>query len=163
MNKVLLFIAFLFLLLNLMMAQNSTIVLKTNFEGKVEYGAIDSLISKIGEGAEVRIGWQLDFDSDGKSDLEHWIDAQFISVLNGHVFNQIEPIYRQIPNDDIPQILIINSNMKWTAIIGTNGKMLSRYIIPDLELIEDENIRAQMKKRTEIRESIVATIWAIKE
>ena len=80
--------------------------------------------------------------------MEHWIDASFISVLNGHVFNQIQPIYRQIPKQEIPQIQIINSNMQWAGIIGTNGKLISRYIIPDLHLIKEEAIRKKLEKRT---------------
>ena len=146
-------------------AQSSQIVLKTNFKGEVSYGSIDSLISKIKEGKAVRVGWQLDFDDDGVSDLEHWIDADFISILNGHVFNQISPIYRQIPNEEIPQIQIVSSTMQWTGIIGTNGKLINRYIMPDLDLqmIEDEKVQARMQKIVELKEWMVATIWAIKD
>jgi len=106
-------------------------------------GSIDRLINKIQEGYELRIGWQLDFDQDGQSDLEHWIDANFISILNGHVFNQIEPIYQQIPKKEIPQVQIVNSSMKCS--------------------IEDKNIREIFEKRAEIKERTVATIWVIKE
>ncbi len=112
-------------------AQTSNIVLKTNFEGTIEAGSIDTLITKLQEGKSLRIGWQLDFNNDGESDLEHWIDADFISILNGHVFNQIKPIYRQVPKKEIPQVQILNATVQWTGIIGTNGKLISRYIIPD--------------------------------
>ena len=80
-----------------------------------------------------------------------------------HVFNQIEPIYRQSPKMSIPQIQIIESNMMWTGIIGTNGKLLSRYVIPEIERIEDESIYKAMKKQSQIKERIVGTIWVVKE
>ena len=149
--------------LNTAIGQSNKVVLKTNFEGEVIEGSIDRLINKIQEGYELRIGWQLDFDQDGQSDLEHWIDANFISILNGHVFNQIEPIYQQIPKKEIPQVQIVNSSMKWTGVIGTNGKLISRYIIPDLHLIEDEAIRERFEKIAEIKERIVATVWVLKD
>ncbi|MEM9824697.1 MAG: hypothetical protein AAF985_26655 [Bacteroidota bacterium] len=149
----------LFLALDSLKAQNSQVILRTDFEGQIIEGSIDSLISKISEGKKVRVGWQLDFDKDNQADLEHWIDANFISIINGHVYNQIDPIYRQIPTPD--QVQIINSKMQWTAIIGTNGKLLSRYIIPDLDAIEDEAKRAKMAKRALVSERMVATIWAI--
>lgn len=167
MKKILLIIALSIVSSNFIQAQTNTVVLKTDFEGQVEYGSIESLIAKIQEGKELRIGWHLDFDKDGKSDLTHWIDADFISVLNGHVFNQIAPIYRQLPKKDIPQVEIINSSMQWTGIIGTNGKLISRYIIPDLHILEaqteDELLKAQLAKQTEVNERIVATVWVIKE
>jgi len=152
-----------FTIVNTAIGQSNEVVLKTNFEGEVVEGSIDRLITKIQEGYELKIGWQLDFDQDGKSDLEHWIDANFISILNGHVFNQLEPIYQQIPKKDIPQVQIVNSSIKWTGIIGTNGKLISRYIIPNLYSIEDKNIREIFEKKAEINERIVATIWVIKE
>lgn len=154
-------ISIIFLMSNVLISQNSNVILKTDFKGEIVFGSIDSLISKLQEGKNLKIGWQLDFDDDGKSDLDHWIDAEFISILNGHVFNQISPIYRQMPKKEIPQVEIIESDMQWTAIIGTNGKLISRYIIPDIDLIEDENVRNQLEQVCQIKERIVATIWVI--
>lgn len=154
---------FSLLTLNSLMAQSNQVVLKTDFSGQIVAGSIDSLLDEISQGAALRVGWQLDFNDDGISDLEHWIDAEFISILNGQVFNQIRPIYRQIPNQEIPQVQILNSNIQWTAIIGTNGKLISRYIIPDLHLIEDEKIKANLEQKAEVSERMVATIWVTKE
>ena len=151
-----------FVSVNLLIAQSSGVLLKTNFTGQVTEGTIDNLISEIRKGKEIRIGWQLDFDNDGNVDIEHWIDANFISILNGHVFNQIEPIYRQIPKKELPQVEITKSNIQWMGIIGTNGKLISRYIIPDLHLIEDEAMREKLEKRTKVKERLVATIWVLK-
>ncbi len=154
-------ILFLYLILHTTMAfsQDPQLLLKTDFEGKVIEGSIEALIAEIEKGSPIRVGWQLDFNGNKESDLEHWIDAEFLSVLNGHVFNQISPIYRQIPKAEIPQVEIVASPMMWTAIIGTNGKLLSRYIIPDLDSIEPEAKREALAKRTEVSERMVATIW----
>lgn len=162
--KIIQLIIFLSLtVLNSNYGQSNTVILKTDFEGKIEEGTIQNLIEKIEDGHKIRIGWSLDFDKDQKSDLIHWIDANFLSIYKGHVFNQIEPIYRQTPDKETAQIKILNSDMKWTGIIGTNGKLISRYIISDLHLIEDELLKTQLEKRSEISERIVATIWTIKQ
>ena len=161
--RLLLLTGFLALLSHDSAAQSNEVVLKTDFKGEIEFGSIEALIAKIQEGKSVRVGWHLDFDEDGKSDLEHWIDANFITIMEGHVFNQIEPIYMQIPNAKIPQVQIVNSNRRWTAIIGTNGKLLNRFVDPDIQLIEDEMIRKQMEERLAVQEWMVATIWVIKE
>lgn len=145
------------------LGQSDNIVLKTNVNGEISFGSIESLITHIQNGKSIRVGWQHDLNKDSIPDLEHWIDADFISILNGHVFNQIKPIYRQLPKMQIPQVQIIESTMKWTGIIGTNGNLISRYIIPEIELIEDENIYNSMKKQTAIKVRTVSTIWAIKE
>jgi len=89
---------------------NAQVLLKTDFNAAVTEGSIEHLISEINDGASIRLGWEMDFDGDQKPDLTHWVDAEFLSVLNGHVFNQIRPIYQQIPKRDIPQIIIHNLN-----------------------------------------------------
>jgi len=152
------FLLFLFVI-NICSGQNLDVLLKTDFDGKVTQGSIEKLIESIREGNGIRIGWSLDFNNDGIADLEHWIDADFLSILNGHVFNQIEPIYAQSPNSELPQIEIGNSSIKWTAIIGTNGKLISRFIIPDIQNITDENYRKQMEIMSQINEQLVQTIW----
>lgn len=154
---------FIFLLFSLAsIAQNeNSILLKTDIEGKIVSGSIENLISEIQKGSKIRVAWQHDLNKDGIADLEHWIDADFLSILNGHVFNQIQPIYKQLPKADIPQVEIIESTMMWTGIIGTNGKLISRYIIPELLQIEDDNLYDAMVKQTAIKEKMVATVWAI--
>ncbi len=142
--------------------QESEILLKTDFEGKVTEGSIKTLIENIEKGASIRIGWQLDFNEDKIPDLEHWIDAKFLTIMSGHVFNQIEPIYAQAPMTEIPQVEISDSPLQWTAIIGTNGKLKSRYIFPNIEKIDDEQGRKNLKEMTQISERMVQTIWAKK-
>lgn len=136
-----------------------SVLVKTNLEGEVVKGSIEDLIEAIQEGASIRVGWQLDLNEDGKPDLEHWVDAEFISILGGHVFTQIPPIFRQVPDWEGPQIKIIQSEMQWTALIGTNGKLLSRFIIPNIDQFPSMDVREQLAAQTEINERMVWTTW----
>jgi len=136
-------------------------LLKTNFNREITKGSIEDLISKIQEGKKIRIGWELSFNNDGVVNVEHWVDAEFISILNGHVFNQIQPIYQQVPKAVIPQIQIVQSPMQWTAIIGTNGKLFSRFIYPNLGEVTEPKLKEQLEKVTQIKEHTVSTSWAI--
>jgi len=70
--------------------------------------------------------------------LEHWIEGEFLTIMNGHGFNQIRPIYAKAPMAEIPQVELCNSPLQWTGIIGTNGKLKSSYIFPDIEKVEDD-------------------------
>jgi len=146
----------------LMNGQASEILLKTDFDGKVTEGSLKTLIENIEKGESIRIGWQLDFNEDKIPDLEHWIDAKFLTIMSGHVFNQIEPIYAQAPMMEIPQVEISDSPLQWTAVIGTNGKLKSRYIYPNIENEEDEEERKYLEEITQISERMVQTIWVRK-
>jgi len=161
-------------------SQTYSIVLETDFDGSVSSGSKEELISFIREGKPLRVGWQFDFDGDSISDLEHWIDATFISILKQEVFTQIDPIFAQGPNESIPQVEIYSDNTKWTAVIGTNGILLNRFIqkdsdIPELifddslnlseqeknEMIEQEEKRKKAMK--EVNSWKVATFWSIQK
>jgi len=141
---------------------NTNLLLKTDSQGKISYGTIETLTKQIQAGAAIRVGWEFDINNDGIPEVEHWVDAAFLTIMNGHIFNQIQPIYQQIPKADIPQIEIAASSVMWTGVIGTNGKLLSRFIIPDLDKIEDENVRTAYAKHAEIKETIVPTMWTKK-
>ncbi|MEM1219418.1 MAG: hypothetical protein AAGH79_10915 [Bacteroidota bacterium] len=146
-----------------LVAQSNRFVLKTDADGQVIEGSVEGLIDKINAGYAVRVSWGFDMDKDGQIDLVHWVDAEFISILNGHVFTQIAPIYKQSPKLEIPQVQISTSSVQWTGIIGTNGKLVSRYIIPDIDRIEDQELRAMMEKRAAAKERMVATTWVVVE
>lgn len=146
----------------ILFCQKSEVLLKTDFDGKVIDGSLESLIESVKSGEVIRIGWQLDFNEDKIPDLEHWIDAKFLTIMSGHVFNQIEPIYAQALITDIPQVKISNSPLQWTVIIGTNGKLKSRYIYPEIEKEEDEEERKYLQEITQISERMVQTIWVKK-
>jgi len=131
-------------------------------------GSIEKLIAEIRSGKPVRVGYQLDFNNDKEPDFDHWVDAEFITIFNGHVFTQIESIYRQIPRPEIPQIDIIPVDDKWTAILGTNSKLLNRFILGlfDYDIDETGNpivtkeVEKALKQR-EVRTWQVATFWSV--
>ena len=147
-------------LFSLSLQAQPQVLLRTDKEGKETKGSKEHLITVIRDGYPIRVGWKLDLDQDGSPDLEHWADAQFISILGGHVFAQIETIYAQGPNLEEPQIYLSNNSMKWNAVIGTNGKLVSRFIIEDLEDIEDEGQRTLMEELSKVETRTVETIWA---
>lgn len=142
-------------------AQNTKILLKTDTQGEVVEGSQDTLIEAVRSGSKIRVGWSLDFDKDGKADVEHFIDADFLTVLNGHVFNQTQFIYAQAPNSEKPQVEIGNSEMQWVAVIGSNGILMSRFIVPNADTIENEEYKKQVKMMTQVREEKVPTIWVL--
>ena len=147
-------------------AQSYNIVFSTDFDGEVISGSKEQLIAHIRDGKAVRVGWQLDFDRDNQSDLDHWIEANFITILEGEVFVQIDPIYAQGPNAGIPQVEIFPDNTKWTAIIGTNGKLLNRFVQEEdstPELVFDESLGLSEAEKTEIIEKEQARIEAMRQ
>ena len=136
-------------------AQEYDMVLQTDFDGSVTQGSKEELISSIQKGNPVRVGWQLDFDDDQLPDLEHWVDATFITILGGEVFTQIEAIYAQGPNLEIPQIQIFPNNTKWTAVLGTNGLLLNRFIQNEADipaLVFDDSLNLSTEEKNQMRE-----------
>ena len=134
-------------------AQSYNLVLQTDFDGQVVSGSKDQLISDLRTGKPVRVGWQLDFDNDGNPDLEHWVDATFITILEGEVFTQVDPIYAQGPNAEIPQVEIFPDDTKWMAIIGTNSKLLNRFIQNESdihEIVFDDSINLTKEEKMEV-------------
>ena len=169
MKKSLLFV-FAFIFNTILFGQGSyEIVVATDFDGKVTSGSIETLIEEIRKGKPVRVGWQLDFDGDKKPDFDHWVNADFITILGGHVFTQLETIFIQGPNVKIPQVEIFPSTNQWTALIGTNGKLLNRFIMDDPPPIYDEDgneiDNTKMKERLVERRKVdtwkVATFWSV--
>ena len=165
-----LLLALAFILSTTIFSQGSyEILVATDFDGKVTTGSIENLIAEIRKGKPVRVGWQLDFDGDKNSDFDHWVNADFITILGGHVFTQIETIFIQGPNPKIPQVEIYPSTSQWTALIGTNGKLLNRFIMDDPPPIYDEKgneiDNTKMKERFAERRKVdtwkVATFWSV--
>ncbi len=165
MNKLVLIL--LLFSISFVSAQQSKIVLKTNFQGDITQGSIEDLISKIQEGHTLRLGWSLDFDNDNIPDLEHWVEAEFITIMNGHVYNQIKTIHQQMP---LPANVELSSNGNtWQAIISTKGVMQHQYSFetpPQIGGVNGKEIsEAQQKEILEnllkIQEDKVATVWAL--
>lgn len=168
--KILLTVTLLFILsIGASVAQsNYSIVVSTDFEGNVVSGSIEDLITEIRKGKPVRVGFQLDFNKDKEPDFDHWIDAEYITILNGHVFTQIESIFRQIPRAEIPQIDIIPVDDEWTGIVGTNSKLLNRFVLGPFDYETDDagnpivtkEVEKALKQR-EVRTWMVATFWSV--
>ncbi|MBX2872698.1 MAG: hypothetical protein KTR30_11375 [Saprospiraceae bacterium] len=145
------------------------IVVATDFDGKVTQGSIEDLITEIRKGKPVRVGWQLDFDQDKQADFDHWVDAEFITILGQHVFTQIETIFIQGPNLATPQVEIFPSSDQWTAVIGTNSKLLNRFIFhkdPKLGGVDGQPIDSttavqQIADLKKVDTWMVATFWAV--
>lgn len=165
MNKITLLIICGFL--QIVTAQNSQVLLKTDFEGTITQGSIEALIEKIQDGATVRMGWQLDFDGDNVADLEHWAPAEFITIMNGHVYNQVKTIHQQMP---LPENVSLGSNGNtWQAIISTKGIMQHQYGFkerPQIGGMNGEELSKEQQKEIvdnllKMQEDKVATIWAI--
>lgn len=148
-------------------AQQSKIVLKTDFQGTIIQGSIEDLISKIQEGHTLRLGWSLDFNNDNTPDIEHWVEAEFITIMNGHVYNQVKTIHQQIP---LPANVDLSSNGNtWQAIISTKGVMQHQYAFenpPKIGGVGGEEISEEQQKEIlenllKIQEDKVATVWAL--
>ena len=171
MYKLLIFLCLCYLSILPVNSQNTyELIFATDFNGETTKGSKKKLIELIQQGKPVRVGWQLDFNKDDKADLEHWIDAEFITIIGSQVFTQIETIFAQGPNLEKEQVEIGSDATKWTGVIGTNGKLLNRYImdkppqLADLDgnPIEDqEMIEKQFKEMTKVGSMKVATFWSV--
>lgn len=93
----------------------------TDFDKQTTHGSKDALIHAVEAGEPIRVGWQIDFDNDGQSDLSHWSDAEFLSVWEGEVFTQVGAIHRQRPRRGKGQIELTEPHMEWRGMLGTTG------------------------------------------
>jgi hypothetical protein len=97
---------------------------ETDFSGRVISGSKARLIAAIESGEKVRVGWRLDFNKDGKADLTHWADANFLTIFEGEVFAQVDAIQRQEPMQGKADVrLYPGQYMEWRGSIGTNGTL----------------------------------------
>lgn len=94
----------------------------TGFDGAPTHGNKDSLIDAVNRGAPIRVGWDLDFNRDGVSDLTHWADASFLSVFEGEVFTQIDTINTQRPQRGQADIRLTDTYNGWRGSMGSNGR-----------------------------------------
>ncbi|MEL7198764.1 MAG: hypothetical protein AAGL10_10660 [Pseudomonadota bacterium] len=98
----------------------------TDLDGNPTHGSKDALVSAVNKGRSIRIGWGLDFDGDGQSELTHWADAQFLSVWEGEVFAQVAAIHTQRPRRGKADITLSDPFVEWRGSIGTTGKLEGR-------------------------------------
>ena len=96
----------------------------SGFDGKATSGSKPRLIAAVQRGETIRIGWDIDFDDDGISDLSHWADAEFLSVWEGEVFTQVAAIHRQRPIRGEGELQLPGPFTEWRGLLGTNGKIM---------------------------------------
>ncbi|MEM7730191.1 MAG: hypothetical protein AAF311_13115 [Pseudomonadota bacterium] len=99
----------------------------TGFDRDVTHGTKAALIDAVSQGEPLRIGWQLDFDDDGASDLTHWADAAFLSIFEGEVFTQVDAIQRQSPRRGDANVTLREPYIEWRGSLGTTGVMEGRF------------------------------------
>lgn len=90
--------------------------------GQAVSGSKSDLIQAINGGKEIRVHF-------GSGRVIHLADAAFITVFDGEVFTQVEPIQSQSlvqATDDYPtHFTFRESRAKWRASIGTNGSFVA--------------------------------------
>ncbi|MFD2587453.1 hypothetical protein ACFSQJ_10965 [Croceitalea marina] len=156
--KKLLFVIML-LVSTLCLAQhNSSIVYEADKNGKVLKGNLKKLLEHVQNGRSVRVGWMLPImnpKTNERTDMWHWTDAGFITVLNGHVFAQIHGIFQQGPGFENPPSVFLASDKpdSWVAILGTTGVMRQKFTQNE-KMVEalknsgftDEQVKEELKK-----------------
>jgi len=105
---------------------------ETDAKGNALTGELSNLVEYVNNGNPIRVGWTLEFmnpETGEKDSFSHWADAGFITILNGHIFAQIQSIYQQGPSIQEPPSVFLTSGEPngWVAIIGTTGTMRQKY------------------------------------
>lgn len=96
-------------------------------DGSVSAGSKKSLIAAYRKGAPIRVGWELDWDDDGKSDITHWTFSHFLSEFEGEIFAQIPMIQQQRPRRGEANIVFPDKNQEWYGILRSDGQLSGRY------------------------------------
>lgn len=94
----------------------------TGYDTEPSSGSKAALTEAVQRGEPIRIGWELDFDADGKSDIEHWSPATFLSVAEGEAYAQVSAVQRQIPRGG-GRIDFADSFIEWRGMLGTDGRL----------------------------------------
>ncbi len=93
----------------------------TGFDRQTLHGSRAALIAAIQRGDAIRVGWELDFDSNGEPDIAHWSEAAFLSVRLGEVHAQVLGIHRQKPSRESGAITLPGVYGEWRGLLGTTG------------------------------------------
>lgn len=153
--------------------EDSKIVYEADKNGKPISGNIEALLEHARNGKQLRVGWVLEFKNSetGKIEtIEHWSDAGFITIINNHIFAQINPIAQQSPKlSNPPEIRLIDGKANgWVAIIGTTGVLEQHFTENAMmtRIVEAMKKRGaseeEISKRLEsMRRQNVKTKWAV--
>ena len=93
----------------------------TGFDRQTLHGSRENLIAAVQRGEIIRVGWELDFDGNGKPDMSHWSEAAFLSVRLGEVHTQVLGIHRQKPARDSGDMTLPEEYSEWRGLLGTTG------------------------------------------
>ena len=105
-----------------------------DYGGEPLAGSKQQLIDAVERGERIRVGWEIDFDDDGITDLAHWADAAFLSVWEGDVFTQVAAIHRQSPRRGQADIDLTGEGYtEWRGSLGTNGMIKGMLSTPGAE------------------------------
>lgn len=96
-------------------------------DGTVSGGSFDALRQAYRSGRNLRVGWELDFDSDGSADVTHWADAPFLSEFDGVITAQVAQIERQVPRPGQARIDFREEPQRWSGLLSTDGTLLGRF------------------------------------
>ena len=96
-------------------------------DGAVLRGSKEGLRRAVGNGLPVRIGWQLDANNDGVTDIAHWTDASFVSEFEGEIYAQIDDSQRQSPLRGQARVLMPTGRQRWSGLVGTTGLLESHF------------------------------------
>ncbi len=94
----------------------------TGYDAKPAAGTKAALVEVIQRGEPVRIGWELDFDGDGKANVSHWSNAAFLSVAQGEAFAQVSAVQRQRPRGG-GRIEFADTFTEWRGMLGSDGSL----------------------------------------
>ncbi|MBC2845095.1 hypothetical protein [Winogradskyella flava] len=141
-------------------------------EGKAIFGDRETLVDYTNNGNPIRVGWDLRIQTkDSIYTMSHWADAGFITILEGHVFAQVRPIYAQGPKrpaeNEIPAVFLTNAEPNsWIAIIGTTGVMRQKFKRDKkmIDMLKQTMTEKEIDEFLKDRELInVSTKWAVLE
>jgi hypothetical protein len=102
------------------------LIYENDENGNKVAGDFDKLIRAVRKGEPIRIGWKIEHPTNKSLKVEHFADAQFITILSDStVFAQIEPIVGQTP-DIKERSITLKENIEWAfsaSSLGNNDSM----------------------------------------
>lgn len=152
-----------------------TVIYEADKDGNRISGNLKTLVQLVRSGNPIRVGWEMELlnpTDDSTYVLEHWSDAGFISIHQGHVFAQIPSIYGQGSsavqpefNQDPSMFLVNNKPDGWVAIVGTTGVLRQKMRRDETTIsymkeagMTDAQIEEQLVK---METSTFKTKWAV--
>lgn len=114
------------------------------YDGSTLFGNKEDLIDLIRQGSPLRIGFGGHRKNDTLISIEHFADAQFVTIANSNeVFAQITTIIGQAPKLDAdPVSITFKESSEWSMIACTNGQISTLgidYIIDSLSTTKIQN------------------------